>query len=135
MDLFPLRLKPGDDLRRALVDAVSQRGAGPAFLVSGIGSLVDGRLRFAGAPGETLLDGPLEILAMSGSITPGRAHVHLSVSDQHGKVSGGHLCFGNTVLTTVEALLVFLPGWNLSREFDPQTGFEELVIAKGAQQP
>lgn len=134
MDLFPLRLQPGEDLRRALVDAVNQHGAGSAFLVSGIGSLVDGRLRFSGAPGETLLDGPLEILAMSGSVTPGGAHVHLSVSDKHGKVTGGHLCFGNIVLTTVEALLVFLPGWELSRAFDPQTGFDELVIAKGTQQ-
>ncbi len=52
----------------------------------------------------------------------------MAINDANGQVLGGHVCYGNIVRTTVEAVLVFTPGWNLSREFDPATGFEELTI-------
>lgn len=128
--VLPLRLNPGDDLRRALVEIVTERGAGPAFVLSGIGSLVDARLRFAGEAGERCIDGPLEIISLSGSVTPAGAHLHMAVSDRDGRVTGGHVGFGNTVRTTVEAVLVFLPAWTMTREPDAATGFDELVIRR-----
>ena len=130
MNLLPVRLKPGEDLRRALearLDATAQS----AFILSGIGSLGDARLRFADAAGETVVAGPLEIISISGSITPDGAHLHMSVSDSEGRVSGGHVGYGNIVRTTVEAVLVLLPDWSLGREFDAATGFNELFIRKG----
>ena len=127
-DHQPLRLHPGDDVRSVLVKVVSDRGDAPAFLVSGIGSLTEARLRFAGQSDDAIIPGPLEIISISGSVTSSGAHLHMSVSDGQGRVLGGHVGFGNIVRTTVEALLVFLPGWNLSRAPDPVTGFDELVI-------
>jgi predicted DNA-binding protein with PD1-like motif len=126
---LPLRLLPGDDIRRVLVDRVRQQGAGPAFLISAIGSLTAGRLRFADDSTERVVEGPLEIIALSGSITADGAHLHMSVSDKHGRVTGGHVCFGNVVRTTVEGLLVFLPDWHMTRAPDPATGFDELLIS------
>ena len=82
-----LRLNPGDDLREALA---SHTG----FVVAGIGSLVQAELRFAGEPGPTRVDGPLEILTLSGTLTPDGAHLHISVSDASGRVLGGHVCAG-----------------------------------------
>ncbi|MES3023672.1 MAG: PPC domain-containing DNA-binding protein [Pseudomonadota bacterium] len=128
VDLQPIRLHPGDDLRHALVQLVAGRGAGPAFVVSGIGSLVDARLRFAGEAAETIIPGPLEIISISGSVTLAGAHLHIAVSDCKGQVVGGHVGFGTIVRTTVEAVLVFLPEWNMTRELDPATGFDELLI-------
>ena len=129
MNFQPVRLHPGADIRRALIEIVATRGAGPAFLVSGIGSLVQGHLRFAGKADETVIPGPLEIISISGSVTSDGAHLHVVVSDANGQVVGGHLGFGNIVRTTLEALVVFLPDWVLTRELDAATGFDELVIA------
>ena len=129
MELLPIRLKPGDDLRRALEDLVrAQVKPCGAFVISGIGSLIDGKLRFADERIEALVAGPLEIVSIAGSVTPDGAHLHMTVSDKDGRVTGGHVGYGNLVRTTVEALLVLLPAWALTREFDPATGFKELVI-------
>ena len=129
MELLPIRLKPGEDLRRALEDIVrAQVKPCGAFVISGIGSLVDGKLRFAEERNEALVAGPLEIVSIAGSVTSDGAHLHMTVSNKDGQVTGGHVGYGNLVRTTVEALLVLLPAWALTREFDPATGFKELVI-------
>jgi hypothetical protein len=118
-----LRLNPGDDLRGAL-EASRRTG----FVVAGIGSLVRAELRLAGEPGPTAIEGPLEILTLSGSLTPDGAHLHASLSDAAGRVLGGHVCAGCEVHTTAELLVAPLPAGSLSRAFDPATGYAELVI-------
>ena len=130
MNDLPLRLPPGSDLRRALEDAVRGTGHGSAFVVSGIGSLSNPRLRFAGAEAETPLSGAFEILSLAGTITPDGAHLHMSIADREGRVVGGHLGYGNEVRTTAEVLLVLLSGWALSRALDRGTGFKELVVRR-----
>ena len=57
MQTLPLRLLPGQDLRRALEAAVAERGCHAAFVLSGIGSLAPACVRFAGAP-ETQTPAP-----------------------------------------------------------------------------
>lgn len=128
MKLLPVRLTPGDDLRRALEDVVGAQEMRCAFIVSGIGSLVAARLRFAGEAGEALIAGPLEIVGIAGSITPEGAHLHMTVSDKEGRVYGGHVGYGNIVRTTLEALLALLPAEAMTRGFDAETGFKELVV-------
>jgi len=120
-----LRLKPGDDLRSTL-QALAHTG----FVVAGIGSLSQAQLRLAGAAQPTHIDGPLEILTLSGSLTPDGAHLHASVADASGRVLGGHVCAGCLVRTTAELLLAPLPAGSLSRAFDPATGYTELFIHK-----
>lgn len=116
-----LRLTPGDDLRGVLHGRTG-------FVVAGIGSLVHAQLRLAGEPGPTRIDGPLEILTLSGSLSPDGAHLHVSVSDASGRVLGGHVCAGCEVLTTAELLIAPLPAGSLGRQFDASTGYAELVI-------
>jgi predicted DNA-binding protein with PD1-like motif len=118
-----LRLNPRDDLRGVL-EASGRTG----FVVAGIGSLAQAQLRFAGEPGPTFVAGPLEILTLSGSLTPAGAHLHASVSDAAGRVLGGHVCAGCQVRTTAELLIAPLPEGSLSRAFDSSTGHAELVI-------
>ncbi|MDR7271804.1 putative DNA-binding protein with PD1-like motif [Pelomonas saccharophila] len=123
MKVEPLRLNPGDDLRGAL-EALARTG----FVVAGIGSLSHAQLRFAGEPQSTRIEGPLEILTLSGSLTPAGAHLHASLSDASGRVLGGHVCAGCEVRTTAELLVAPLPPGSLTRTFDAATGFAELVI-------
>lgn len=130
MQLQPIRLSPGADLRRAIEEAVQGQPVTSAFVVAGIGSLVEARLRYAGEPTEATIAGPLEVLSVSGSLTPSGAHLHMAVSDASGRVYGGHAGYGNIVRTTAEILVAFLPDWSLSREHDAATGFKELVVRK-----
>ena len=101
-----------------------------AFVVSGIGSLTEARLRYAGEPTDSTIPGPLEIVSICGSLTPTGAHLHLAVSDASGRVYGGHAALGNVVRTTAEVLLALLPHGSLARELDVATGFTELVVRR-----
>lgn len=125
MGFEPLRLNPADDLRGVL-EASGLTG----FVVAGIGSLTRAQLRFAGEPGPTLIDEPLEILTLSGSLTPEGAHLHVSVADASGRVLGGHVCVGCEVRTTAELLIAPLPAGSLSRAVDAATGYAELIVRK-----
>lgn len=131
VQVLPVRLLPGADLRRALEDrAASERES--AFVVCGIGSLQEAKIRYAGAQTETTIAGPLEVLTLSGSLSASGAHLHVSVSDAAGRVYGGHLCYGSIVRTTAEVALAWLADWSLGRELDPRTGFLELVVRRRA---
>jgi predicted DNA-binding protein with PD1-like motif len=127
MQALPLRLAPGADLRRAIEAALGSHTA--AFVLQGIGSLSVAQLRYAGIDHATALHGDLEILTIAGSIAPGGAHLHMSVSDAEGHVFGGHVAYGCIVRTTAELLLAVLPDHAFSRERDTDgSGFDELVI-------
>lgn len=129
MHAHPLRLSPGDDVRVAVEDALRRHGWGAAFVIQGIGSLNVAQLRFAGLDTPTELRGDLEILTLAGSVSPDGAHLHMSVADANGSVSGGHVARGCIVRTTAELLLAQLPAHRFSRELDPETGFMELRIS------
>ncbi|WP_280151446.1 DNA-binding protein [Piscinibacter sp. XHJ-5] len=131
MSYLPLRLQPGVDLRQSLEAALSAGGESSAFVVSGIGSLSSARLRFAGEESETSLAGMFEILCLAGTLTRDGAHLHMAIADRHGRVVGGHVCYGNTVRTTAEVLLAHPQDWRLSRELDASTGFKELIVRSG----
>ena len=133
MQTHPMRLSPGDDLRGALEDALHGLGVQAAFVLQGIGSLSVAQLRFAGVDQPTELRGDMEILTLAGSISPDGAHLHMSVSDAHGQVSGGHVTRGCIVRTTAEILLALLPEHRFSREHDAGSGFAELVIRPQSQ--
>ncbi len=128
MQTLPLRLTPGQDLRRALEAAVAGHGAGAAFVLAGIGSLASPHLRLAGAADATSIDGEVELLTLSGSVAAGGSHLHASLARTDGSVVGGHVAYGCTVRTTAEVLLALLPGWDFTREPDAATGYAELVI-------
>ncbi|TES74194.1 DNA-binding protein [Burkholderia cepacia] len=130
MQAHPLRLSPGDDLRRSIEEALRPHGAHAAFVIQGIGSLSGAQLRFAGVDQPTELRGDLEILTLAGSVSPDGAHLHMAVSDASGRVSGGHVASGCVVRTTAEILLALLPEHRFSREPDAGTGFNELVIRR-----
>lgn len=128
MHAMTLRLSPGDDLRAALDHAFHARGLSAAFVVQGIGSLSVARLRYAGRDDAAELRGDLEILTLAGTLSAQGPHLHMSVSDAHGRVFGGHVTPGCIVRTTAEIIVANLPDERYTREHDAATGFAELVI-------
>ena len=110
-----------------------QRWAGDheaASVLSVVGSLNHATLRFANQPEATRVDGPLEILSLSGTLSKHGAHLHLSVADGDGKMTGGHLKPGNPVFTTAEIVLGVYPDLVFARELDETYGYKELVVRK-----
>jgi predicted DNA-binding protein with PD1-like motif len=128
MKTLPLRLDPGDDLRAALSAVLAAHGAEAAFVLAGIGSLREARLRFAGRDELHHAVGDLEILTLSGTLGAGGPHLHASLSDADGRVFGGHVAPGCIVRTTAEVLLAVLADATFARELDAATGYAELVI-------
>ncbi|HWK85062.1 MAG TPA: PPC domain-containing DNA-binding protein [Caldimonas sp.] len=135
MDALPIRLSPGEDLRRALEAAIAGSGCGAGFVLSGIGSLTEARLRFAGADETQLLDADLEILTLAGSVSANGSHLHATLATPDGRVVGGHLGYGCIVRTTAEVLVALLDAWDFSREHDAATGYDELAIRRRAAAP
>jgi predicted DNA-binding protein with PD1-like motif len=130
MHAMTLRLSPGCDLRAALDDAFHAHGLSAAFVLQGIGSLSVARIRHAGRDEPAELRGDLEILTLAGSLSAQGPHLHMSVSDADGRVSGGHVAPGCIVRTTAEIVVANLPAERYTREHDAATGFAELVIRK-----
>ena len=132
MHALPLRFAPGTDLRAALSAVLAEQGCEAGFVLQAIGSLSSARIRFAGKDTLDELHGDLEILTLAGSLSTDGVHLHISVSDSEGRVTGGHMGAGCVVRTTVEVLVGLLPGHRFTRALDAQTGYPELVIGERA---
>ena len=132
MKVVPLRLKPGDDLRQALETWMADQEEQAGCVISAVGSLSLAQLSFAGATEATAIPGELEILSLTGTLSPDGAHLHIAMADSRGVVIGGHLCAGSRVRTTAELVVGLLPEWQFSRELDPATGYAELQVSPQA---
>ena len=128
MNVMPLRLQPGDDLRRALEAWMGEQEEQAGCVISAVGSLSVAELRLAGATEATAIHGELEILSLSGTLSPDGVHLHIVIADSSGAVIGGHLCVGSLVRTTAELVIGLLPEWQFSRKLDLATGYAELQI-------
>ena len=129
MRAHALRLRPGDDLRDALLAYVEQQHLGAGTVLTCVGSLTVAMLRLANQEAPTEYHGHFEIVSLVGTLSAtGGSHLHLSVSDSTGRTLGGHLLAGCRVYTTAEIVLVALPKLEFTRETDPTFGYKELVV-------
>lgn len=69
-----------------------------------------------------------EVLSLVGTVSPDGLHLHASLGDEEGAVSGGHLVRA-IVHTTAEVVVGEASALAFSRVMDPDTGFKELVVA------
>lgn len=128
MQPWVIRLAPGNDLVEALEDARKAQGWTAVFVTAGVGSLRHVELRYAAAQDVTRLEGPLELVSLSGTLSLDGPHLHASVADAQGRVSGGHLKGSAVVRTTAEILLTELTDVVFRRRLDVKTGYRELVV-------
>lgn len=126
------RLREGQDVKQTVEKLVAAMNISAATVISGVGSLSKVTLRMAGAERNKQdireVSGPLEVVSLIGNIGRGRTHLHLSVADKTGKVTGGHVKEGCLVHTTVELVLAVEDNLVFGEENDSQTGFGELKI-------
>ena len=127
---FALRLHPDDELKARVQQFVIEHHIRAAAIVTCVGSLTRANLRMADAKDGTMLEGKFEIVSLVGTLSPDGAHLHLSISDETGKVIGGHVMDGCIVRTTAEIVIVEMSDLKFRREQDAQTGFRELIINK-----
>lgn len=130
MKTFAIRLTPGQDLKKELDRFIAAHDIRAGLIVTAMGSLSQAGLRFAGRPETNILKGDFEIVSLVGTLSPAGSHLHMAVSDEEGRTTGGHLKEGNIIRTTAEIVIGELDDVIFSRELDPQTGYDELKITK-----
>ncbi len=128
MEVFALRLGPGEDLRAALQKFTTEKKLDAACIVTCVGSLQKTVLRLANQDHHTTFEGKREIVSLVGTLSVTGSHLHLSVSDSTGVTLGGHLVEGCQVYTTAEIIIGVLPAYRFTREPDPKSGYNELKV-------
>lgn len=128
MEIYGLRLMPGQDLRLTLKNFAQQNQLEAAIILSAIGSLTQANLRFAARERATLLTGPLELISLDGTLSRHGLHLHGTVADGDGHPWAGHIMAGCMIRTTAEIAIATLPDLSFQRKADPKTGYQELSI-------
>lgn len=130
MQLFALRLRPGQDLGLELSRFVAENGLRAAFILTCVGSLRQAALRLANRSETTLYENKFEIVSLVGTLDAEGYHLHLSLSDGQGRTIGGHLMEGCLIYTTAEIVIGEADHLLFSRPFDPETGYPELEVTR-----
>jgi predicted DNA-binding protein with PD1-like motif len=128
MKIAAFRLTTGQDLRKGIEEQAGARNFDSSFVLSCVGGLSSANLRMPGANKRLELFDDLEIVSLTGTLSPDGGHLHGAFSDIDGNVVGGHIMDGCIVRLTAEVVLGCRAGLTFAREFDPQTGFAEICI-------
>jgi uncharacterized protein len=134
MRQISFRLKPGQLLKEEIEKAAIEHDIRAGVLASVVGGLNEITFRLSGAtPGNheyKTIEGPLEIVGATGTISRDGCHIHIVVADRKGKAMGGHLKNNCSVYFTVEVVFLVFDDVEYHREMDPETGYPEIVISK-----
>ena len=123
-----IRLLPGDDLLSALEQFIAEKRIEAGWIAGMVGSLSQAALRFAAQQEASRLTDAFEMIALSGTLSLSGTHLHLSIADPQGRMTGGHVMAGCIVRTTCELIIGELPAMSFSRQPCPLSGYDELVI-------
>jgi len=130
MKTFALRLHPKQGLRKELENFTKENNIKAGFILTCVGSLRRATLRMADELVVKDFEKKFEINSLVGTLSPDGPHLHISLSDTNGDEIGGHLKDGCLIYVTAEIVIGELDGLAFKREFDKETGFDELVISK-----
>lgn len=125
-----LRLHRGADLMASVKALCAEKHIRCAVVLSAVGCVSHVRVR--DASGVTIRDFPehCEIVSLNGTASETRCHLHIALSKEDLTTIGGHLCEGCIINTTCELILAEVPGMAIETEFDPETGYDELIFTK-----
>ncbi|HEX8389881.1 MAG TPA: PPC domain-containing DNA-binding protein [Candidatus Saccharimonadales bacterium] len=131
MKTIAVRLHDGQDLLEEIQQIVAAHYVRAGVILSAVGSLKTSKIRVPVINGKIRYITPtnLEIDNLHGTVSVNGCHLHISVSDVDGTVSGGHLRNGCIIRTTCELVIGILNDTSFNREPDDQTGFDELVVS------
>jgi len=131
------RLLEGEDLLDTVTQVAVEANVSAGFF-SLIGTLKAAKLGFfhEGEYKTIEMHQPFEIVSCLGNVSlkEGKvfAHAHVLVSDEEGRVFGGHVMPGCIIGVTGELVLIEVAGIRLLREFDEKTKLSLLSFAKPA---
>jgi predicted DNA-binding protein with PD1-like motif len=128
MHTIAVRLPPGADLKGELLALAARERLRAGWVLTCVGSLSRARPRLAGGTEHATWQGAFEIVALTGTLSQDGGHLHLAVADHQGRTFGGHLAQGCVVRTTAEVVLGADDQLAFAREYDPDTGYDELVV-------
>ena len=122
------RLKRGDDLYESIRRYAEDHRIAAGVILSAVGCVYRWEVR--DASGVTVRSGEedVEIVSLMGTVSEHGCHLHVSFAREDLSAFGGHLRPGCLVNTTAEIVLQELEGFSFTREPDPDTGYDELVI-------
>ncbi len=125
---YAFRLLPDDDLRISIQRFVTEKNIKAGWIASCVGSLNEYSIRFANEHEAMQGRGYFEILSLSGTVSNNGSHLHICISDNAGKVTGGHLMEGCKIYTTAEIVLIESGKYIFTREKDGSTPWNELHV-------
>ena len=125
-----IRLRRGEDLLLSIKALCRDKKIAAGVVLSAVGCISQGRVR--DASGVTIREIPdhCEIVSLNGTVSATRCHLHIALSREDLSTLGGHLCQGCIVNTTCELVIAELPGIRYGTEFDPETGYNELIFER-----
>lgn len=124
------RLTKGMDLKKEIVKYCKENNIKSGIIGACVGCCYEINLRLAGGEKYLHKEADYEIVSMTGTISEDGVHIHVSFSDNEGVTLGGHLKDGCFVNSTAEIAIIEVDNYKLTREFDEETGYKELVIKK-----
>lgn len=123
-----VRLRRGSDLMKSIKALCAEKNIAAGVILSGVGCILHGRVRDASGVTIREIDEHCEIVSLNGTVSRERCHVHIALSKEDLSTIGGHLCEGCIVNTTCELVIAEIPGTVIDREFDAETGYDELIF-------
>ena len=130
-----LRLHRGADLMLSVRELCREKHIAAGVVLSAVGCISEGRIRDASGVTVREITEHCEIVSLNGTVSEKRCHLHIALSREDLSTIGGHLCEGCIINTTCELILAELPGTAIEKEFDEETGYDELIFVPRRQQP
>ena len=130
MKEYAVRLTKGADLKASIENICHEQQFNTAVVLSAVGCVDHVKIRLAKAVGELDVEDGFEIVSLMGTVSNGKAHLHVSFSDDLGNVFGGHLKEGCIINTTCELVLGILEDYTSERKYDENTKYDEIVFSK-----
>jgi len=122
------RLHRGDDLLVSIRQMAKDHNIEAGVVLSSVGCLTKLTVRCADGKTVHSKSGRFEILSVNGTVSKNRCHLHISAADKDLITYGGHLCEECIVNTTCEIVLETIDNMVFDKEFDENTGYNELMV-------
>ena len=123
-----LRLRRGMDLMQSVKVLCAEKNISAGVVLSAVGCISRGRVRDASGVTVREIGEHCEIVSLNGTVSEKRCHLHIALSKEDLSTVGGHLCEGCIINTTCELVIAEIPGTVIEKEFDEETGYDELVF-------
>ena len=121
-----LQLESGNDLLNALQSlAIKENKFG--YVLSAVGNLSIAKFQCPGKEKATTIKNHLEIIALNGTISPNKCHLHISLSDKECKVWAGHLEEGTIIYKGADLLIGFLEQIKNKKEATNITTSQQII--------